>query len=454
MPKQSNAEEKKKKGTGKAAKETREKPAKEKKGTHASRTASAVNEKLSGLLKKGSGSSGGGSNETSTAGSSQPVRTPSPTSPESTDKERIRQLEAQIALLESSQSPPAGAVDESDVCHEPEGEVGRSGEGARKGYNLQDAMKLTDNSRLYGDILRQTRAGIDHFDFKESVVYKKQDQRKCNAMFPYTVLTTRQLTKHCPYITAKRFPCLWVVMVLTHYCFQNKRADYLKKQRQEAKGKAPPPKKKRRTAGQRRRETQPADSEPDTTADAATDETGAAVAAVPVESDNDNDDGPPPPLIEDEDSPSTNIGQFAPVPHRFEPGEERKLRREFNLYFDEDEDEDEAGFEDNDNEAKEESGSGEDDPDEGNSSSSGSESESDAYGDDDEDDRPGAEERAEERHQEKLQRLKDKYESLLSQQPAASGKASKRSSRTVQSEAEEDEEAVESDHRLKRRRRH
>ncbi|KAF6755017.1 hypothetical protein DFP72DRAFT_847975 [Ephemerocybe angulata] len=84
----------------------------------------------------------------------------------------------------------------------------------------------------------------------------------------------------------------------------------------------------------------------------------------------------------------------------------------------------------------------------------GSESESDAYGDDDEDDRPGAEERAEERRQEKLQRLKDKYESLLSQQPAASGKASKRSSRTVQSEAEEDEEAVESDHRPKRRRRH
>ncbi|KAF6758292.1 hypothetical protein DFP72DRAFT_1043835 [Ephemerocybe angulata] len=264
MPKPSAAKVKKEKGTTPSKKKS-DKASKDGKGgkrkkkkehakgesrspaVHASRTASALKDKLSGLLKKGDGSAKSSSDASAPAEAKAPSRATSPTPPPPDtidDKdERIRQLEAQLALAQ--QPPKDKELPKDAVCYQPEGEAGRSGEGARKGYNLQEAMKLGSNGRFYHKILRAVRAGIDTFKFDTDIPFKKQDKRKINAMYPL-------LTEQFSYINPQRFPNLWIVEVLAHYCFANKRSDELKKKRDEASGKLVVSKKKvRRTASQR-----------------------------------------------------------------------------------------------------------------------------------------------------------------------------------------------------------
>ncbi|KAJ8091125.1 hypothetical protein PM082_024606 [Marasmius tenuissimus] len=106
-----------------------------------------------------------------------------------------------------------------EVIHKPKGEAGSR----QKGYNLQDAMRMTDDKDLPGILgmsvvrLSAVRAGI-----KYHRSYRRQDLEVISNVCKLVV-------KNIPYLTKKRFPTYWPITEALKQHINNRRS-YLNSQ--------------------------------------------------------------------------------------------------------------------------------------------------------------------------------------------------------------------------------
>ncbi|RXW11253.1 hypothetical protein EST38_g14602 [Candolleomyces aberdarensis] len=98
----------------------------------------------------------------------------------------------------------------------------------RKGYKLQPALGVS--KEVFNDLKSHARKGLTLFKFNMKETFRQQELRKRQAMFPHMLEEFPEL------LTKQRYPRLWVIDVLTKYCFDNRRAYQLKKARSRGTG--------------------------------------------------------------------------------------------------------------------------------------------------------------------------------------------------------------------------
>ncbi|KAF6753358.1 hypothetical protein DFP72DRAFT_1046534 [Ephemerocybe angulata] len=188
----------------------------------ASQNKAAMDQELDDLLKRKP------RRKQAVADTPPPTSSPAGTAPassqsgpmESDKDKRIRELEALLQMApedRAAQSKPGMDV----VCVRPKGEPGRSGNGVRPGFNLQEAMKVSP--LVYDKILRATRAAMDTFGFDPSLTYGNEDVERKSALQGLASIHLLELTTRFPFINKRRYPRLWCIKDLAQCAHANRR---------------------------------------------------------------------------------------------------------------------------------------------------------------------------------------------------------------------------------------
>ncbi|KAJ7055135.1 hypothetical protein C8F01DRAFT_1374038 [Mycena amicta] len=145
---------------------------------------------------------------------------------------RVAALEAALAaanktIAEQNARAPAGG--ELDTTNEnesikslvrPAGEAGSN----RRGFNLQAAMGLIDDRKLYKDIQRHIRNNCKRVNIDGSIEFARQDVEKLGMIYKLG-------RKEFPYLTNKRFALDWAQADLVKQYLRNYRKVEVKAQR-------------------------------------------------------------------------------------------------------------------------------------------------------------------------------------------------------------------------------